>query len=122
MKKQNPLQQKSYQFSLSIINLYKNYWVKNYSMVLFRQVLRSATSIGANVEEGLSGVSKKEFVFKLQISLKESFETRYWLNLLRDSQAIPGEIANRLINQCEELIRILTSIIKTTKRNLNSSH
>jgi four helix bundle protein len=87
--------------------------------VLAKQVLRSGTSIGANVEEACSAQSRKDFIHKLSIAQKEAFETRYWLRLLRDSGEIKAEYANSMLNDCDELISILTSIIKTTKENTN---
>lgn len=112
---------KSYVFALQIISVYKELKSKN-EFVLSKQILRSGTSIGANVNEAISAVSKKDFVFKLDISLKEARETKYWLNLLKDSDFISQEIFNKSNKDCEELIKILSSIILTTKqRYLNNS-
>ena len=83
--------------------------------VLSKQLLRSGTSIGANVSEAVRGQSKKDFVYKLQISRKEANETLYWLNLLKATSFIQLENSERLTKQCDELLRILTAIIKTSE-------
>ena len=77
--------------------------------------MRSGTSIGANINEALAGESKRDFVHKMSISLKEARETAYWLNLLSDSGFIQKEESDILINNCNELMKILSSIILTTK-------
>lgn len=106
---------KSYDFALEIIKLYKNVSTEKREYILSKQVLRSGTSIGANINEALAGESKKDFIHKMSISLKEARETAYWLNLLCDSGFIQKEEHLNLINNCNELMRILTSIILTTK-------
>ena len=112
---------KAYAFALQIISVYKELNNRN-EFVLSKQILRSGTSIGANVNEAIAAISKKDFVFKLGISLKEARETKYWLNLLKDSDFINQEIFNKSNKDCEELIKILSSIIITTKqRYLNNS-
>ncbi len=112
---------KAYVFALQIISVNKELKNKN-EFILSKQILRSGTSIGANVNEAISAISKKDFVFKLGISLKEARETKYWLNLLKDSNFISQEIFNKSNKDCEELIKILSSIILTTKqRYLNNS-
>ncbi|MBN4048424.1 four helix bundle protein [Flavobacteriaceae bacterium AH-315-O20] len=123
LKKENKsiIADKAYAFALQIISVYKELKKVN-EFVLSKQVLRSGTSIGANVNEAISAFSKKDFVFKLSISLKEARETKYWLNLLKDSDFISQEIFNKSNKDCEELIKILSSIILTTKqRYLNNS-
>ena len=112
---------KAYAFALLIISIYKELKSEN-EFILSKQIIRSRTSIGANVNEAISAISKKDFVFKLSISLKEARETKYWLNLLKDSDFISQEKFNKSNNDCEELIKILSSIILTTKqRYLNNS-
>ena len=81
-----------------------------------KQILRSGTSIGANIEEANQAQSKADFIHKLSIALKESFETHYWLRLLRDSEILEDKIANSLLTDCEEVQKILTSSIKTSKK------
>ena len=115
------ISEKSYAFALLIISIYKELKIQN-EFILSKQILRSGTSIGANVNEAISAESKKDFVHKLGISLKEARETKYWLNLLKDSDYINQETFNKLNKNCEELIKILSSIILTTKqRSLNNS-
>jgi len=107
--------QKSYAFALAIISLYKNLSTEKREFILSKQVLRSGTSIGANINEALAGESKKDFIHKMSISLKEARETAYWLNLLSDSAYIEKDEYTALINNCNELMKILSSIILTTK-------
>ena len=116
LKKENKsiIADKAYAFALQIISVYKELKKSN-EFVLSKQILRSGTSIGANVNEAISAVSKKDFVYKLSISLKEARETSYWLNLLKDSHFINQETFNKSNKDCEELIKILSSIILTTK-------
>ena len=108
----NPVQDKSYAFALTIIRLYKRLQ-DGHEFVLSKQLLRSGTSIGANVEEGLAGQSRRDFLAKMAIASKEARETHYWLRLLRDSNLVEVNV-NAEIAQVEELIRILTAIVKTT--------
>ena len=117
----NIIVQKSYAFALDIIKLYK-YLIEKKEYVLSKQVLRSGTSIRANIHEAVSGQSKKDFIHKLGIAVKEARETCYWLNLLKDSEYIPPDDFNKLNNLCNEIIKILNSIILTTKEKyaLNS--
>ena len=88
--------------------------------VISKQVMRSGTSIGANVTEGNQAQSKADFVHKLSISLKEAFETEYWLCLLRDSEYITEKQAESLIVDCNELQKILTISIKTAKKTMKN--
>ncbi len=111
--------EKSYKFSLRIIALYKYLCEEKSEFTLSKQILRSGTSIGANIEEALGGQSKKDFLSKISIAYKESRETHYWLRLLKDSNYIDDKLASSLIANAEELIKILTSTIKTTKQSLN---
>lgn len=106
---------KSYAFALEVIRIYKVLVSDKKEFVLSKQLLRSGTSIGANVHEALSSESKRDFVHKLSIALKESKETSYWLNLLNDSHYILPDQFNKLNNDCIELIKILSSIILTVK-------
>jgi four helix bundle protein len=112
--KDNIIVQKSYAFALEIIKLYK-LLVDKKEFVLSKQILRSGTSIGANIHEAVASESKKDFVHKLGIAVKEARETSYWLNLLKDSNYITNYEFNKLNNSCDEIVRILNSIILTTK-------
>ena len=118
MKKDNIIKDKSYQFALRIIGLYKHLTDNKKEYVLAKQILRSGTSIGANVEEALGGQSKKDFLSKMAIAYKEARETHYWLRLLKDSKYLEEKIADSLLNDCDELLKIIGSIQKTTKSNL----
>jgi four helix bundle protein len=106
------IQQKSFDFALRIINLYSRLQEQR-EYVLSRQLLRSGTSIGANVTEASAGQSRKDFLSKMSIASKEARETKYWLLLLNQSQLAKVDVSAEL-GDVEELIRILTSIVKTT--------
>ncbi|WP_456325450.1 four helix bundle protein [Desulfonauticus submarinus] len=112
----NVILAKSYDFAKQIVKLYFHLSKEKKEYVLSKQLLRSGTSIGANIEEAQAGQSEKDFIVKIQISLKEARETHYWLRLLRDTQFIETKIANSIINDCEELLYILSTILKTAKK------
>lgn len=115
--KENLILKKTYSFALKTIQVYfKLKETKEFE--LSRQLLKSGTSIGANAEEGSAAQSKKDFIAKFSISLKEARETHYWLRLLRDSKLVDFEDAKNLIQECEEIQKIITSILKTSKQNL----
>ena len=114
-QRENVLKDKSYKFALRIVKLYKHLADDKKEYVLSKQVLRSGTSIGANIAEGNQAQSKPDFVHKLSIAHKESFETEYWLCLLRDGEFITEKQAESLIIDCQEVQKILTSSIKTAK-------
>ena len=115
--KENVLKDKSYKFALRIVKLYKHLTEEKKEFVLSKQILRSGTSIGANITEGSQAQSKADFIHKISIAHKESFETEYWLCLLRDSEFITNTQAESLLNDCNELQKILTTSIKTAKGN-----
>ena len=115
--KQNPARDKSYDFALRIIKLYKYLIEEKKEYVLLKQILKSGTSIGANVEEAIGGQSRRDFLAKISISYKETRETHYWLRLLRDSNFLEKDVAQSLLGDCAELLKILGSIQKTTKNN-----
>ncbi|MCP2729927.1 four helix bundle protein [Limnofasciculus baicalensis] len=110
------IQKKSFEFALEIIELYRQLQ-DNREYVLSRQLLRSGTSIGANVEEASAGQSRKDFLSKMSIASKEARETQYWLRLLQRSKLVDIDVTNQL-SHVNELIRILTSIVKTTGEQL----
>lgn len=114
-EKDNIIVQKSYDFALQIIKLYK-ILVDKKEYILSKQVLRSDTSIGANIHEAVASQSKRDFIHKLSISVKEARETSYWLNLLKDSNYLEHDEFLKLSGSCDEIIRILNSIILTTKQ------
>ncbi len=118
MKKNNVVQEKSYAFALRIINLYKHLTDKKKEFVLSKQVLRSGTSVGANVEEAIGAHTKKDFLAKLSVANKEARETRYWLRLLKDSGYIEKSAFESILNDCEEILKIIGAISKSTKESL----
>jgi len=113
--KDNVIVKKAYSFALEIIKIYKFLVNEKKEYVISKQMLRSGTSIGANIHEATASESKKDFIHKLGISVKEARETSYWLNLLKDSDYINDEQFKNLNSNCDEVIRILNSIILTTK-------
>ncbi len=112
----NVVKQKSKAFALRIINMYKYLSQKN-EFVMSKQILRSGTSIGANVAESIRAESTADFVHKLSISRKEAEETLYWLELLYETDYIDKEVFISIQSDCDELLRILTSIILSKKDN-----
>lgn len=118
--KENVLKEKSYKFALRVVNLYKHLAENKKKYVLSKQVMRSGTSIGANVTEGNQAQSKSDFIHKMSIANKEAFETEYWLCLLRDAKYITDNQAESLITDCNELQKILTSSIKTAKKAMKN--
>ncbi len=120
--KENVLKDKSYKFALRIVKLYQHLSYEKKEYVLSKQILKSGTSIGANIEEANQGESTKDFIHKLGISQKEAFETHYWLRLLTDSGFIETNLSLSLITDCEELIKLTTASIKTAKTNLSKIH
>lgn len=113
----NVILDKSKDFAIRIIKLYKYLCEEKNEFVLSKQILRSGTSIGANCREALRAQSKADFVSKMNISLKEAEETAYWLELLNEADYIKSEQFNSIYKDNEELIKLLVSIIKTSKLN-----
>jgi four helix bundle protein len=120
VKAENVLLAKSYDFAIRIVNLYKFLHQEKKDFIISRQIFRSGTSIGANAEEAIGGQSEKDFIAKLQIAYKEARETHYWLRILRDTNYLSQEQAASLLTDCEELLKIIGSIVKTMKEKLNS--
>ena len=114
----NSILEKSFTFAVRIVKFHI-YELKKIRVIepLLKQVLRSGTSIGANVTEAQDAVSKKDFINKMSISLKESRETDYWLRLFEAAEIVPSNEIKSIKSDNIELIKILTSIIKTTKQN-----
>ncbi|QSW90467.1 MULTISPECIES: four helix bundle protein [Flavobacterium] len=113
--KENIIQDKSFDFAVRIVNLYKYLTDVKKEFVLSKQVLRSGTSIGANIEESIGGRSDKEFLFKLEISYKEARETIYWLKLLKATDYISTNEFGSIFIEADEICRILAKIILTLK-------
>lgn len=111
----NPLANKSYAFALEIVNTYKYLKEDRKEFVLSKQLLRSGTSIGANIAEANGAISKADFSSKISIAYKESLETKYWLKLLNESDYLPFETTSLLLEKADELSRIMFSILKSTR-------
>ncbi|GFD81224.1 MULTISPECIES: four helix bundle protein [Tenacibaculum] len=111
----NPLQNKSYDFALLIIKLSKKLMKENKEFILSKQIVRSGTSVGANIVEANGAISKADFSAKISIAYKECLETKYWLSLLKDSEEIRIEEYEELFEKADEIAKILFSILKTTR-------
>ena len=109
------LEEKSLKFAIRIVNLYKYLIDEKKEFVMSKQVLRSGTSIGANIAEAQYAQSKADFLTKMHISLKEASETKFWLKLLY-STSYTNDSHTSIMNDCDELLKILTSTCKTTKQ------
>jgi len=114
---EDPLREKSYAFAIRIVNLSRYLQTDKREFVLSRQILRSGTAIGALIHEAKFGQSKADFVNKMNIALKEANETDYWLRLLKDNDFISQTQFDSLRPECNELIAMLVSTVKTSKRN-----
>ena len=115
----NPLLEKSLKFASRIVKLYQYLLKEKHESIISKQIIRSGTSIGANANEAIYGISKADFIAKLQISLKETAETEYWLRLLVLSEYITEAEGDSLINDCLEIKRILISSLNTAKQKDN---
>ena len=114
MSKDSILREKSMAFARRIVRLYQYLTKEKQEFVMSKQLLRSGTSIGANISEAIYGSSRKDFVAKLQISKKEAAETLYWLDLLSSCDYIPNDLYRSIHTDCRELLLMLTSAIKTS--------
>ena len=117
MKYENIILDKSYAFAVRIVRLSQYLIKEKQAYQLADQVRRSGTSIGANMEEAVGGLSRKDFIAKCGISYKEARETHYWLRLLRDTDYLEAQQAASLLTDCEELLKIITSIIRSSRNN-----
>lgn len=115
MKENNLIVDKTYRFAIKTVFLYKQLTQEQKEFILSKQLVRSGTWPGANIQEGLAGESKRDFISKFSIALKESREAHFWLRILRDTEFISKEKATEYLNDCEEIIKILSSIVKTSK-------
>ncbi len=118
VKGENVLKTKSYQFALKVVRLCQKLQVDKREFILSKQLLRSGTAIGALTEEANQAESKADFIHKLSIANKEANESQYWLRLMIDSDLIAIDEGKLLLENCNELIRIVTASIKTTKSKL----
>ena len=119
-RSQSIVQDKSFRFAVQLIGYIRRQPKDHVSIVLTRQLLRSGTSIGANVEEALGGHSSKDFVAKLAIAAKEARETGYWLRLTRETQPHDQQELAELLKECDGLLRMINSITLTTRSKLAS--
>ena len=119
MKKENIIQEKSFTFAIRIVNLYKYLCDEKKEYVLSKQVLRSGTSVGANIEEGLGGQSDKDFISKLNIAYKEIRETIYWIKLLSKTDYLSQEQTVSILKDADELCKIIAKILLTMKKKVN---
>ena len=115
MKTDNIIKEKTYNFARRIVRLYR-FLIENREYILSKQILRSGTSIGANVEEAIAAQSKKDFIAKMYIALKEARETNYWLRILNDEDFVKTSRIENLKNESIEIIKVITSIIKSTQK------
>ena len=115
MKQHNVILEKSYDFALRTIKLYMHLRKQKVERELLIQLLKSGTSIGANIEEAVGAQSKSDFIHKAGVAYKESRETFYWLRLFKDANIIDEKLADSFLADSEELKKILSSILKTTK-------
>ncbi len=114
--KRNVLKEKSFDFAVRIIKLYQFLVKEHNEFILSKQVLRSGTSVGASIRESINAASKKDFIHKLTISLKEADETVYWLELLYRTNFLEENLYLSLTNDCNEIIKLLTASLKTAKQ------
>ncbi len=115
MKQNNVVLIKSYAFALRIVKLHRHLNKQRVEKELLVQLLRSGTSIGANIEEAIGAQSKNDFIHKLSIAYKESREASYWIRLFKDTDVLDTELAHSFLEDIEELKRILVSILITSK-------
>ena len=112
----NVVQEKSFDFAVRIVNLYKHLCDEKKEYVLSKQLMRSGTSVGANIEEGLGGQSDKDFIAKLSIAYKEARETIYWIKLLSRTEYLSQEQADSILQDADELCKIIAQILITMKK------
>ena len=111
----NIILDKSFKFAIKVVTLYKHLCLNEKEYIMSKQLLKSGTSIGANVYEAENSQSKKDFLAKIYIAFKESAETEYWIKLLHETEYLNGDEYESIFNDCTEIKRIISSIIKTTK-------
>ena len=120
--KENIIIDKTYKFAVRIVKLNQFLCNEHKEYNLSKQIVKSGTSIGANTEEANSGQSKKDFISKLSIALKEAKETHYWLRLLHDTDYISKQMFDSQIHDCDEIIMIINKILITSRKNLNEEN
>ncbi len=113
--KYNILAEKSYAFSLRATRMYQYLLREKREFILSKQFERAATSIGANIEEGIGALTRKQFISKMSIAYGEARETNYWIRLLSDTDYIDPKSGKSMLDDCTELLKILTAVLKTAK-------
>ena len=121
LERRNVVLEKSFVFAVGIVKTGRCLQLDQREWVLSKQLIRSGTSIGANIEEAMAAQSKKDFLSKMSIALKEARETHYWLRVIRDSGLANGVEMEARLPACQELVRLLSSITLTTRENLESA-
>lgn len=111
---------KTKRFAIRCVNLYKFLHKEHHEYVMSQQVLRSGTSIGANVKEAVRAQTMPDFIAKMNVALKEASESEYWIELLQETNFIDEICAKSLLDDCVELIKLLTAIVKTSKERLDN--
>ena len=119
---ENTVRSKSKYFAVRIVRLYKYLCEEKREFVMSKQLLRSGTSIGANLAEAECAISKKDFLSKVYIALKECMETKYWLELLQETEYLSGEEFRSIYADCEEIRKMLSSTTKTLNSTLHTPH
>ena len=114
----SPIQSKSMDFSIRVVRMYQYLTREFHEFVLSKQLLRSGTAIAANIREARYAQSRRDFVSKLSIALKEASETQYWLDLLYRTDYLDAAAHQSIITDCDELVKLLTSIVKSSKLTL----
>lgn len=115
IENKNIVYKKAFQLAIKIVNLYKMLIIEHKEYVLSKQLLKSGTSIGANITEANGGISKADFSAKISIAYKESLETKYWLSLLNETNYLKNDIYKEIFTNTDEISKILFSILKKTR-------
>ena len=118
MEKSNPAKEKSFDFAIRIVKVCRRIQKEEREYILTKQLLRSGTSVGANTEEAIGSFSDKDFHYKFSIAYKEARESHYWIRLLRDSDYLDSDMAKGLLHDCDEIIKILTAILKSSRESI----
>lgn len=118
MNSMEGIKERCFSFALRVIKLYSSVKSDDAGRIIGKQVLRSGTSIGANIEEAYAGQSRKDFIHKFTIAQKEAHETNYWLRILRDSEIISANTMSSIITESDELVKIISQSIITAKKSL----
>ena len=114
-KDDNIILKKSYDFAVRCVNLYNYLCNEKHDFVIGKQLMRSGTSVGANVKEAIRGASKADFIAKLNIALKEASESEFWIEVLRDTDYLSSQEAESMLCDCQEILKLLISIVKSSK-------